>query len=263
MLFREPSLETDCELLWVKVNIVGCKTLYICAFYNPDKGDALSLKNFKGSLEWIRCETLHIWIAGDTNLPGLDWKYNCLLPNGHYLELARKFVDCLEDHGLAQLITKPTRGKKVLDFINKTLVIPGISDHDVVYVEGNISPITNDQKCILIPLYKKADWEGLREHMYKFVDYFVHSTECDSSVNVLWSLKFSRGIELQHQEFIPHKLTRARNGLPYVTPSLRHLIRKRDSFMHKKTLTTKPSSIPSKKSFALHTGSMWKISLLL
>ena len=47
----EPSLQTDCELLWVKINVVGCKTLYICAFYNPDEGDALSLENFESSLK--------------------------------------------------------------------------------------------------------------------------------------------------------------------------------------------------------------------
>ena len=33
-------------------------------------------------------------------------------------------------------------------------------------VEGNTSPITNKQKRRLIPLWKKADWEGLgRTHV--------------------------------------------------------------------------------------------------
>ena len=61
-----------------------------------------------------------------------------------------------------------------------SLLIPGINDHDAVYVEGNINPITNKQKRILIPLYKKADWEGFRKHMPKFADYFVHSSDCGS-----------------------------------------------------------------------------------
>ena len=30
-----PELETDCELFWVKLQIVGCKTLYLGSFYRP------------------------------------------------------------------------------------------------------------------------------------------------------------------------------------------------------------------------------------
>ena len=39
---QDPELETDCEIIWVKLNIVGCKTLYICAYYNPNEGDEAS-----------------------------------------------------------------------------------------------------------------------------------------------------------------------------------------------------------------------------
>ena len=71
----------------------------------------------------------------------------------------------LDDHGLVQLITNPTRGKNVLDLfitnndslIIKTQVIPGISDHNPVFVEGNIKATINKQKCGMVPLYIKAD----------------------------------------------------------------------------------------------------------
>ena len=38
---RESTLETECEILWVKINIVECKTLFVCAFYNWDEGDTI------------------------------------------------------------------------------------------------------------------------------------------------------------------------------------------------------------------------------
>ena len=30
-----PDLDTDCEIKWVKIEIVGCKTLHICSYYSP------------------------------------------------------------------------------------------------------------------------------------------------------------------------------------------------------------------------------------
>ena len=188
-------METECEIFWVKINIVGCKTLCVCAFYNPDEGDAISLKNFERSLQWIGGMTSsHIWIAGDVNLPGFDWKYSCIFPRCHFPELTRKFSDCL-NHGVVQLINNPTWGRNVLDLfiindnslIIKTEVVQGtcISDHDAVFVEGNIKAAINKQKCRMVPLYREADWDGLTEHMLKYVDSVVYSTDCDLAINDL------------------------------------------------------------------------------
>lgn len=43
---REPELETNCEIIWGKMDIVGCKALYICAYFNPSEGNEISLSNF-------------------------------------------------------------------------------------------------------------------------------------------------------------------------------------------------------------------------
>ena len=37
----------------------------------------------------------------------------------------------------------------------------------------------------MIPLYRKVDWGGLKEHMPKYADSVVHSTDCDLSINEL------------------------------------------------------------------------------
>ena len=174
---------------------MGCKTLYVCAFYNPDEGDAISLKNFERSLQWIGGMTSsHIWIAGDMNISGFDWKHSCIFLMCRFPESTRKFSDCL-NHGLVQLINNPTWGKNVLDLfiinndslIIKTQVVQGtcISNHDAVFVEGNIKAAINKQKCRMVPLYRKVDWDGLKEHMLKYVDFVVHSTDCDLSINDL------------------------------------------------------------------------------
>jgi len=58
----------------------------------------------------------------------------------------------------------------VLDFfitnnslIIKTQVIRGISDHDAVFVDGmNIKATPNKQKRGMVPLYRKTDWDALK-----------------------------------------------------------------------------------------------------
>ena len=58
----------------------------------------------------------------------------------------------------------------VLDFfitnnslIIKTQVIGGISDHDAVFVEGiNITATLKKQKRRMVALYRKTDWDALK-----------------------------------------------------------------------------------------------------
>ena len=43
---REQKLETDCELLWVKISLSRCKDLHVYIFYHPYEGDKTSMENF-------------------------------------------------------------------------------------------------------------------------------------------------------------------------------------------------------------------------
>ena len=111
------------------------KTLYACTFYNRDEGDAISLENFERSLQQI---------GGNTSSQNY--------PDSRRHEPSWIWLEA-HDHGLVQLITNPIRGKNVLDLfisnddsvIIKTQVIPGFSDHNAVFVEGNIKVTINKQ----------------------------------------------------------------------------------------------------------------------
>ena len=76
--------------------------------------------------------------------------------------------------------------------------------------------------------YGKADWDGLKEHMSKYLDSIVHSPDCDLSINDLWS-SFQEELTSGIKRFKPHRLTSSRNGLllhVHVPPSLKCLMRK-------------------------------------
>ena len=144
-------------------------------------------------------------------------------------------MDCLDDHGSVHLPTNHTRGKNVLDLfisynyslIIKIQVIPGIGDHEAVFVKSNIKATINKQKRRMVPLYRKADWDGLKEHLSRYVNSVVHSTDSDLSIGDLGS-SFREELTSSIQRFIAHRFTSSPNGLPYVSPSLKRLRRKRE-----------------------------------
>ena len=56
----------------------------------------------------------------------------------------------------------------------------------------------------------------------------MHSSDCDLSVDDLWS-SFREELTSDVKRFIPHRFTSSRNGLPYMSSSLKCLMRKRDN----------------------------------
>lgn len=58
----------------------------------------------------------------------------------------RQFIETLNDNNLQQIVKAPTRNKYILDlfltnndtYINRSSVIPGLSDHDIVQIDANV-----------------------------------------------------------------------------------------------------------------------------
>ena len=82
------------------------------------------------------------------NLPGIDWqtadlKPNCMMPFQH-----NQYLEPINNNEMTQIIEEPTRLENTLELIvvsnptlvNRTEILPGISDHDGHFVEIDISP---------------------------------------------------------------------------------------------------------------------------
>ena len=144
------------------------------------------------------------------------------------------FIDLLHDHGLTQLVNKPTRQQNTLDLmitnnptrVIRTEIIPGISDHDAVFSELDITPTKITQPIRNIALYNKADWDPLKTHVEE-LNIKIQNEAKTLPVETLWT-SFRNGLAEGISKYIPHKTTSARHHLPWITPTIRHLIRKRD-----------------------------------
>ncbi len=66
---REYKLETECEILWYKINMTGRKTLHIGAYYRPHANDEKILNVLEMSLPHIGNHNESILLGGDVNFP--------------------------------------------------------------------------------------------------------------------------------------------------------------------------------------------------
>ena len=108
--------ETECEIVWVKVEIASCKTLYIAAYYRPNATDGDSLDQSAKSLEKVPpAPNAHIWLAGDMNLSGIAWPTTDINPTCPSPAQHNQFLDIIADKGMSQVIGQPTCANNTLD----------------------------------------------------------------------------------------------------------------------------------------------------
>ena len=65
---EQPQLRSECEITWVKLEIVVAQPLYLAAYYKPSEDDQDSLDMLRNSLEKLTGKKGNIMVVGDINL---------------------------------------------------------------------------------------------------------------------------------------------------------------------------------------------------
>lgn len=225
----------DCELIWVKIKLKRRKHLLVASYYKPDVSDEESQKRFASALQRATPLGAYIVIGGDFNLPSLDWNTCSLKTPSVHPRLHNDFLDLLNDHGLQQMVTFPTRENNTLDlFVTNfpSLVpriegVPGVSDHFAVYMEFQIYPARRNNTKRLVPQYNKADWPALRSAAKDLSSSITTLFNSTSDTEEIWST-FKDGLHSIVSTHIPHTTLRAKNNKPWVDFASRRMIKKRD-----------------------------------
>ena len=237
-----PELHTECEIVWAKISLVGSKDLYLASYYNPKTSNEISINELGRSLERASAiKDAFMVIGGDFNLPGWNWKSKSLKPDAVYPNIHYKFSDILDDHGLVQMVEDPTRGPNTLDLVitnnpsrfTRTKVIPGISDHDIVFSELDTKPLHRKQAPRKIPLYKKANWNTIKSEVNVTHRKIIDLASTGGTAEELWTL-FKSDLESSISTHVPHKTAKPKDSLPWLTPEIRRLIRLRDRLYKRK-----------------------------
>ena len=163
-------------------------------------------------------QNANIWFLGNLNFPGIDWKTGSIKPECRTPNLHQELLDLLADCGLQQVIANPTRCTNTLDLfitnnptiVNRWEIAPSISDHDIVFAEVDVKPKNNYQKQRSIPLYRKADWEGFRQHIEENSKQII-SDAPHQTVKQTWN-SFKTLLQTATPTFVPHRTARANDS---------------------------------------------------
>ena len=167
---QQIDIPTDLEFVCCEVTTNNDKFL-LASCYRPPNSNISWCRKFGETLQYLRDVYDQIVIAGDFNLPSIDW--NCLENTTGSDEL--EFTEILNDYFLKQLSVEPTRLNNVLDLIitsspDRVEVLDIISpndagiftDHAILQFEIKIQPEKAKTSRSFVFDYHNTDFNALR-----------------------------------------------------------------------------------------------------
>ena len=207
------------------------RDIYVASCYRPNVADKTFTSHLRKSLDNLSSKRPEsIIIGGDFNLPGWNWSDLTLKPGTTYATQHTEFRDLLENFGLTQCVLEPTRRSNTLDLIatnlpdriNRVKVIPGISDHEIVFMELSVHLNYRKQPRKRVWMYNKADWPGMIKYLGPRMARFEE--EYNPCPDALWN-KIQHEITEAMETFIPRRLTKRKDSRPWIDKKLHRLIK--------------------------------------
>ena len=229
------TIDTEAEYIAAKI-ISGKTTTIVGAMYRPTNND----QHYMDCLNKAIIETCQknpgafIWLGGDTNHPDIDWESNQVVRHQYPRALNELFLQAIADAGLEQLVNFPTRGDRTLDVIltnRPTLTIrceglPALSDHDLVFTEVNIQAHRRKPIRHKISLWKKADWDTIKERVKKWSSEFTAQNSVDTPVEQLAD-DLQQELEKVLSDHVPSKFSSTRLGQPWFNAKTKRAVRRK------------------------------------
>ena len=262
-----PELDTECEIVWCELNIIGCRTLYLGSFYRPHirkpEIEKEYILAFNSSLTRIMSnKNAHALVGGDFNCENIEWS-TMQVPEGvPNRRVQSQLLEIVKDHCLSQVVNIHTHEDKTLDLLLTNSPSPvyrvkgmppiGKADHGTVCVEYDIKAKRIQQAPGKIFLYKRADMDGLRDHLARYRDTFLHLTIATCQLMTCGSVTCGSEVIAAIERFIPIKMTKTKYSLPWIDSSIRRLIRKREKHYFRAPKSSSPDVKNHYKRFRAH-----------
>ena len=123
--------------------------------------------------------------------------------------------------------------------MNKCLPIPGISDHEAVYIETMISAKYNPPARRKIFLWSRANFQSMSQCIQDFSLKFLSNYTIESSVQQMWSDFMD--MCSNRMDLVPYRFSSTRFNQPWVNTRTKRICRKKKRVYNRARLTEKES----------------------
>lgn len=203
------DIQCDIESVWCTITLDDNSSFAVGAFYRPPNSDYNTLQSLNEIISEVSSRTFIL--AGNFNLPDLEWRDGICVP-GTGCRVNIEMKNMIDNYGLTQFVTCPTRNNNVLDLVfsnspslvNNVNVIPGISDHMAVVAEiKKESKNTSNSATRKVFLFGRGDYSRIVEKLEDHLPVFECLAE-NYSANELW-LNFKDKLLALVDTYIPAK----------------------------------------------------------
>jgi DNA-binding NarL/FixJ family response regulator len=187
-----------------------------------------------------------VWIGGDTNLPDIDWETEQIISNRYKHSISETFLQTQASCGLEQIVDFPTRGDNTLDTIStnrpslvkQCVGMPGLSDHDVVFLEMSARAYRQKPPSRKILLWKRANLDDIRSSISTWADDYVNKHNTSTPVEILAS-DLQQALDKVIDDHVPSKMSSSRYSQCWFDTSTKRTCRKKARAFKKARRTNK------------------------
>ena len=232
----DATLNSENECLIAKLETTNCAPVYLASFYRPTNNNEEPLQELDRQLNLLtnNHRLPHLILAGDFNVPSIDWKNNTLGSNPQYGQrINSKMLEIADNHCLHQMVDETTRNESILDLIfttspdllSKCQTVPGISDHDAVSAEYEIKACISEKEPRKVYIFNKADHKKIELDLIELQNEF-YDTWRNRDVEDNWRFFKNNLLEIVNKN-VPSKILKGKTDLPWLTPKIKRILRKR------------------------------------
>ena len=141
------DIQTNTEFAAASFTCQGHAPLIIGSIYRPPNSGQDYMEEICDKIRQPQTSNPRatLWIRGDVNLPDIDWKTHAIKGHNYQISINQCFLNTIYDTGSDKIVRFPTRGENILDvfltncpsLIEKCKAVPGVSNHDIVFVEAS------------------------------------------------------------------------------------------------------------------------------
>ena len=154
---------------------------------NKNFGASLMLPNLMSSLVVKR------GLSPTLAIVNIEWETEQLTTNQYTYSISYSFLDTLATTGLQQIVNFPTRNNNTLDvvltnrpsLVKQCVGMPGLSDHDIVFVETSSRALRHKPARRKILLWKHANFDDIRLKISNWTRDFISSNTTFTPVESL------------------------------------------------------------------------------